>query len=224
MNFLRWIIKWTIEPIFNVGFHFLWYYSPYTWQYNTFLGYKIKQLPFDLHLYQELIFRIKPKFILQTGVADGGSILYFASILDLMQMPLDVLVIGVDIKLSENSKKINNPRVRLFEGDSTDPDLVAEIKKILSPDGGIVVLDSDHSKQHVLREMQIYKDFVASGSYMIVEDTNVNGHPVQPFFGPGPYEALKDFMRGNVNFFQDNELWRRNKISFHQRGWLKKVH
>ncbi|MFM8427705.1 MAG: CmcI family methyltransferase, partial [Chloroflexota bacterium] len=167
MNILRMLLKWTVEPIFNVGFHFFWYHSPYTWQMNTFLGYKVKQLPFDLHLYQELLFRLKPSFIIQTGVADGGSILYFASILDLMKMPSDVIVVGIDIRLSENSKKIDNPRVHFFEGDSTDPKLIAKLKKLLPSGGGMVVLDSDHNKQHVLKEMEIYKDFVALGSYMV---------------------------------------------------------
>jgi cephalosporin hydroxylase len=223
MSMLRSYLKRKLRPKIIDYFHRFYYHSMETWLTNTFLGYEIRQCPLDLQLYHELVTRIRPSFILQTGVDQGGSVLYFANLLDLIKAGAEGLVIGIDVSLKERARTLTHPRIRLVEGDSTDPAVVQQVKALVAGRTGFVSLDADHSKAHVLKELHIYKEFVGIGGYLVAEDTNINGHPVAPHWGPGPFEAVEEFLELEQCFVRDDELWQRNLFSFHQYGWLKRI-
>ena len=223
MSMLRSYFKRKLRPKIIDYFHRFYYHSTDTWSKNTFLGCEIRQCPLDLQLYQEVVARTRPSFILQTGVDQGGSVLYFASLLDLIKAGAEGLVVGIDVTLTERARTLTHPRIRLFEGDSTDPTIVQQVKALVGGRTGLVSLDSDHSKAHVLKELHTYKEFVGIGGYLVAEDTNINGHPVARQSGPGPFEAIEEFLELDHCFVRDDKLWQRNLFSFHQCGWLKRI-
>lgn len=203
------------------GFHRLYYDSSSsggTWQDTFWQGIPTWKCPLDLWVYQEIIFEQRPDVIVETGTAFGGSALFLASMCDLVGKG-QVMTIDVEDK----DERPEHERIQYILGSSTSEEIVERVEQRV-PEGGqvLVILDSDHSKQHVLEELRTYSRFVVGGGYMVVEDTNVNGHPVRPDFGPGPMEAVDAFLEENEDFLVDSGK-EKFYMTFNPRGFLKKV-
>jgi cephalosporin hydroxylase len=223
VNRIRWKGKELAGALAGELFHRIYYNGNDTWYTNVYCGIRLFQYPGDLWLYQELLYRTSPAFIIQTGVAQGGSVLYLAHMLDAIGAAPAACVVGIDIELSDTAQQLRHPRIHLVAGDSTDPVTLRHVQKLLPAAHGMVSLDSDHRGFHALHEMRLYQSFVAPGCYMVVEDTNLNGHPVWSSHGTGPYEATEVFLQDTPHFVRDDCLWRRNLFSFHRHGWLRRV-
>jgi len=174
--------------------------------------------PLDLWVYQEILHELKPDIVIETGVNEGGGAAFISSMMDSIGKGK---LITVDIELLE-SRPIHE-RITYIKGSSTDDKVVQQISDmILEGQVVLVILDSDHNKHHVLKEMEIYSKFVTRGSYMIVEDSNVNGHPIMPNWGEGPFEAIEEFLNHNDSFENDQS---REKfyMTFNPNGYLRKI-
>lgn len=185
---------------------------------TTWLGTYLRKCPLDLWIYQELIYDIKPDLIIECGTLKGGSAFYLASICDLVNKGK---IITIDINEQEGRPK--HKRIKYLLGSSTSDEIIKQVKELVNPNNRImVVLDSDHSEKHVLNELNIYSRFVNKGSYIIVEDTNVNGHPVSLGFGPGPMEAVDKFLKVSKSFKIDKKC-EKFYLTFNPKGYLKRI-
>jgi cephalosporin hydroxylase len=205
-----------IEGRVTDAFHRMYYGQPQrTWQNTTWLGTRVLKCPLDLWIYQELLARVRPDVILETGTNYGGGAHYLASICELLDHGR---VISVDVK--SRPDRPQHPRVSYLHGSSTSPEVLRQLSAEAT--GTVmVILDSDHSRAHVLDELVAYAPLVSSGSYLIVEDTNVGGHPARPSFGPGPMEAVDEFLRSHPEFSVDREC-EKFFMTFNPRGYLRR--
>lgn len=202
-------------------FHQLYYQLGHTkqgtWDRTYWMGVACEKCPFDMWVYQELLYRIRPQLIIETGTRHGGSAWFYAHMCDLLGTGE---IVTVDIL--KNGRVPHHPRITYLIGSSTDPAIVAQIRARAQGKSPVfVILDSDHSAPHVLAEMRLYHSLVTPGSYMVVEDTNVNGHPVYPDHGPGPLEAVSQFTMENHDFEIDRDC-ERHLVTMHPYGWLRK--
>lgn len=202
-------------------FHRLYYNAGFrggTWTDTRWLGVPTLKFPGDLWVYQELVHELAPDLIVETGTADGGSGLYLAT---LCQAKGRGEVITIDIEARPGRPR--HDRLTYITGSSIDPAVLEALARRAGDAGTVlVVLDSDHRRDHVLAELRAYAPLVTPGSYLVVEDTNVNGHPVYEHHGPGPMEAVEDFLKETDRFAVDRT---REKflLTFNPGGWLKKV-
>lgn len=202
--------------------------------YNfEWMGRPIIQFPQDILAMQELIWKVKPDLIIETGIAHGGSIIFSASMLELIGN--DGLVVGIDIDIREhNRREIENhsmfKRIELLEGSSISQDVIAQVHALAEGrDTVMVILDSMHTHDHVLQELQAYSSLVSKNSYLIVLDTFVEDLPKGYFpdrpwdVGNNPKTAVREFLKTNPEFEVDKAIENKLMITVAPEGFLKKI-
>lgn len=205
----------------------------YSYQFD-WLGRPIIQYPQDLIAIQEIIWKVKPDLIIETGIARGGSLIFYASLLSLLGGKRKVL--GIDIELrSHNRRAIRNhplsKKILIIEGSSVDPVTLKKVAAIAKQyKKMLVILDSNHTHDHVLQELQSYSGFVSKGSYLIVLDTVIDELPDAIFRGRpwkkgnSPKSAVNVFLRDHPQFQPNRVMDQKLQISVAPGGYLKKIH
>lgn len=161
------------------------------WGNNTWAGVKALKGPWDIWIAQEILWETRPELLVETGVHEGGSTLFYAQMLDLIGQG-EVLAVDVDLS-TVDPRVAEHARVTLIEGSSVAPDVVGRIREAASGKRVMLNLDSDHSAAHVLQELRMLADLVSPGCYLIVEDTAI-GRPLGTHLLPGPAEALEEWL------------------------------
>ena len=182
---------------------------------------------------QEIIWDIKPDLIIEAGIAHGGSLIYYASLLELIG---NGEVLGIDIDIREhNRKEIENhkmfKRIKMISGSSIDETTIEEVKKYAESKKKILVsLDSNHTHDHVLKELELYSPLVSPGSYIVVFDTIVEDLPEGYFsqsrpwgIGNNPKTAVQEFLQKNRQFVIDEMIDNKLLISVAPGGYLKRI-
>jgi cephalosporin hydroxylase len=209
--------------------------SPHKWAYNfSWLGRPAIQFPNDAWSIQELIWQIKPDLIIETGIAHGGSIIFTASMMEMMG--IDGEVVGVDIDIREHNRNAieNHPmmkRITMIQGSSTNPTIFEQVKaKAAGKRCVMVILDSLHSHQHVYDELQLYPQLVTIGSYLMLPDTFIEHFPkgyysdTRPWdVGDNPMTAMRKFLSETDDFEIDREIDNKLMITEGIDGYLRRV-
>jgi cephalosporin hydroxylase len=199
----------------------------------TWLGLPVIQYPQDLVALQEIIWRTRPELVVETGIARGGSLIFHASMLELLGGPGRVIGVDIDIRAHNRAAIESHPlsrRIALIEGSSVDPAVAQQVQRLARGLRSVlVVLDSNHTHEHVARELALYSPLVRSGGYLVVLDTVVEDLPAELFtgrpWGPGnnPRTAVQSFLAANERFVVDAEIEAKLALSVAPGGYLKCV-
>ena len=198
-------------------FHKL-FYNSCLWLNDTkWMGIPAQKCPLDLWIYQEIIYRLRPDYIIETGTCYGGSALFYAHLFDIMNHGN---VITIDVNDTKGPK---HNRIQYLRGMSINIDILQVVANLAKNSKTVmVILDSDHCKSNVYQEMHYYTPLVTPGSYLIVEDTNLNGHPIQWNMGPGPHEAVIEFLSTHPEFEIDKTC-EKFMMTQNPNGYLKRI-
>jgi cephalosporin hydroxylase len=204
----------------------------YKYTYNfSWMGRPIIKFPNDIVILQEIIMKVKPDYIVETGIAHGGSIIFSASMLELLGHG-EVIAVDIDIR-EHNKREIEaHPmfkRITMIQGSSIDPEIVNAIKEKVKGKKVLVCLDSLHTHDHVLKELQMYWDMVNVGSYIVCPDTFIEYFP-KGYFKDRPWDVgnntmtgLKEFLKENDNFEIDQDINNKLVITEGFDGYLKRI-
>ncbi len=216
---LRGALYGLLERTATKWFHRFYYYAmDRTWEDTRWLGTRIQKFPGDVWVYQEILHEIRPDWIVETGTNRGGSAYYLASICDLLSRGR---VITIDVDAAPDRPQ--HERITYVAGSSTDQGVLDRVRAATAGAGAVlVILDSDHSYEHVSDELRAYAALVTPGSYLIVEDTNIAGHPVLRGLSRGPYEAVDDFLARDQRFVRDRSR-EKFMMTFNPGGYLKRL-
>ncbi len=208
------------KPVID-AFHQAWYASRNTHGMTFYEGIPILKCPLDLWVYQEILWDLQPTLIIETGTAYGGSALFFAHRMDRAGVGQ---VLSIDLEPAD--KLPQHPRITYVRGFSSTLDTVVEAVSNIAADHPrvMVVLDSDHSKRHVLAELEAYADLVTPNQFLVVEDTNINGRPVPTDWkgGPGPGPAVDAWLPAHPEF-EVAVLAERYMLTHNPGGWLRRT-
>lgn len=211
---------------------FLVHSSEHKYSYNfDWLGLPIIQFPSDIVAVQELIWRIQPQVVVETGVARGGSLALSASMLELLGGDRFAIGIDIDIRSANRSAIESHPmahRIRLVEGSSVHADVIDKVNRIVGDRSPVLVLlDSMHTHDHVLEELRLYSKLVGEDSYIVVFDTVIADMPRDSFLDrpwsaqDNPKTAVYAFLRENDRFVIDEDLEAKLQITVAPSGYLR---
>jgi cephalosporin hydroxylase len=188
------------------------------WQETTWLGRRVVNCPTDLLAYQDLIAKVKPDWVIETRTGAGGRAMFLATICELLGH-------GQVLSIQERAagKLPEHPRVRYVTGHSVDEDTVRQVRDIVGdPSNALVILGSRGGRERMVQEFEAYAPLVPVGSYIVMENTIVNGNPVLPEFGPGPAEAVRKILRLRSDFAPDRGV-EKYALTFNPGGFLKRL-
>ncbi|MEZ4444201.1 MAG: cephalosporin hydroxylase family protein [Polyangiaceae bacterium] len=204
----------------------------YHYSYNfSWMGRPIIQYPADVLAMQEIVWATKPDLIIETGIAHGGSLVFYASLLALLGGEGRVVGVDVDIRAHNRAALDAHPmrsRIDMMEGSSIDPTIIEEIHRRAAGKRVMVALDSNHTHEHVLAELRAYAPLVSPGAYLVVFDTSIEDMPAEMYparpWGPGnnPRTAVRQFLAESADFEVDQALEDKLLITVCPGGYLRR--
>lgn len=194
------------------------YWRSLAWEQTTWLGHKVPRPPTDLVAYQEIIHKVRPDWVIEVGAGRGGRSLFLASICDLVGHG-QVLSIATN----DNDHRPEHPRITYLKGKTWGPEIEAAVEEVVgSEPNAFVILGTRGPARRMMQEFRSFSKFVPVGSYVVLEDTIVNGNPVWAGFGPGPAEAVKGIVESRGDWAADLNM-DKYKLTFNPSGFIKRV-